>query len=247
MVILILYLRKSKSSKTSSLTDSRRNFPWIYGVTLGSPTLMPSPGSGGAKEGSPLKELDPGLQWAQNKLSKSSGAYASWEVRQCSDMILGNSTNVLNFESAQRTQATITCTDRETPTLLLGNNFHWLQKGSSWRELWGFPMEGQLHHLGILAWKVKSFVSPGQMQPSGKLPGCCDTSACSCLRWHSDFHTRKLHKLRLFSLICRCLCLSAPREHLLAKSSWFQAEIGDCTQPSSSLLHPSHEKFYQPQ
>lgn len=97
LIPLILYPRKSKSSKTSFLTDSRRNFPWIHGETFGSPTLMPSPGSGGAKEHSPLKEPDPGLQWAQNKLSKSSGAYASWEVRQCSDMILGNSINVLNL------------------------------------------------------------------------------------------------------------------------------------------------------
>jgi len=62
-------------------------------------------------------------------------------------------------------------------------------------------MKGQLHLLGILTWKGKNYFCSSRTNTAfGKaVRVLCDTSACSCPRWHTDFHASNLHKFTLFS------------------------------------------------
>lgn len=170
-------LGKAKVLRTSSLTDSRRNSPWIYGKTWGCPSLMPSPASGGARERSPLKELHLGSQRAQHKLSKSSGAWASWEVRQCSDMILGH--QCFNFWECSEDMShnhlhrqVIVAPGSLAKKQHSLNPKGFILVGS----LEAFPWKGNYIFWESLLGKSRvTFVPPRQMQPSRKLFECCVT------------------------------------------------------------------------
>lgn len=59
----------------------------------------------------------------------------------------------------------------------------------------GFPTDGQLYFFESLPGLLMAgCVALGQMQLLRKL-----LRSCSCLGRHADFHTRKLHRFRLFS------------------------------------------------